>query len=70
MNVILLVVPGSLNVRTIFLGAAVLTIVASLTAPAFANGGFFFSVDDFNDGDWLNAVASYNSGEGNVRRAV
>jgi len=25
---------------------------------------------DFNDGDWLNAVASYNSGEGNVRRAV
>ncbi len=25
---------------------------------------------DFNDGDWLNAIASYNSGEGNVRRAV
>ena len=25
---------------------------------------------EFNDGDWLNAVASYNSGEGNVRRAV
>ena len=25
---------------------------------------------DFNNGDWLNAVASYNSGEGNVRRAV
>ena len=24
----------------------------------------------FNDGDWLNAIASYNSGEGNVRRAV
>jgi len=24
----------------------------------------------FNDGNWLNAVASYNSGEGNVRRAV
>lgn len=23
-----------------------------------------------NDGDWLNAIASYNSGEGNVRRAV
>ena len=25
---------------------------------------------EFNDGDWLNAIASYNSGEGNVRRAV
>ncbi len=25
---------------------------------------------DFNDGDWLNAIASYNSGEGNVLRAV
>lgn len=25
---------------------------------------------DFNDGDWFNAIASYNSGEGNVRRAV
>ncbi len=25
---------------------------------------------DLNDGDWLNAVASYNSGEGNVLRAV
>jgi peptidoglycan lytic transglycosylase D len=25
---------------------------------------------DFNNGDWLNAIASYNSGEGNVRRAV
>ncbi len=25
---------------------------------------------DFNDGNWLNAIASYNSGEGNVRRAV
>ena len=25
---------------------------------------------DFNEGDWLNAIASYNSGEGNVRRAV
>jgi membrane-bound lytic murein transglycosylase D len=25
---------------------------------------------DFNNGDWMNAVASYNSGEGNVRRAV
>ena len=25
---------------------------------------------DFNDGDWLNAIASYNSGEGNVRKAV
>ena len=24
----------------------------------------------FNDGDWLNAIASYNSGEGNVRKAV
>ena len=24
----------------------------------------------FNEGDWLNAVASYNSGEGNVRKAV
>lgn len=24
----------------------------------------------FNDGDWLNAIASYNSGEGHVRRAV
>jgi len=24
----------------------------------------------FNGGDWLNAIASYNSGEGNVRRAV
>jgi len=23
-----------------------------------------------NEGDWLNAIASYNSGEGNVRRAV
>lgn len=23
-----------------------------------------------NDGDWLNAIASYNSGEGNVRKAV
>ena len=25
---------------------------------------------EFNDGDWLRAVASYNSGEGNVRKAV
>ena len=25
---------------------------------------------EFNDGNWLNAIASYNSGEGNVRRAV
>lgn len=25
---------------------------------------------EFNNGDWMNAVASYNSGEGNVRRAV
>ena len=25
---------------------------------------------DFNHGDWLNAIASYNSGEGTVRRAV
>ena len=25
---------------------------------------------EFKDGDWLNAIASYNSGEGNVRRAV
>ena len=25
---------------------------------------------DFNNGDWLNAIASYNSGEGNVRKAV
>ena len=25
---------------------------------------------DLNEGDWLNAIASYNSGEGNVRRAV
>jgi len=24
----------------------------------------------FNNGNWLNAIASYNSGEGNVRRAV
>lgn len=24
----------------------------------------------FNEGDWLRAIASYNSGEGNVRRAV
>jgi membrane-bound lytic murein transglycosylase D len=24
----------------------------------------------FNNGDWLNAIASYNSGEGNVRKAV
>ena len=24
----------------------------------------------FNEGDWLNAIASYNSGEGNVRKAV
>ena len=24
----------------------------------------------FNEGDWLNAIASYNSGEGNVSRAV
>jgi membrane-bound lytic murein transglycosylase D len=25
---------------------------------------------DFNEGNWLNAIASYNSGEGNVRKAV
>jgi membrane-bound lytic murein transglycosylase D len=25
---------------------------------------------EFNNGDWLNAIASYNTGEGNVRRAV
>jgi membrane-bound lytic murein transglycosylase D len=25
---------------------------------------------EFNEGDWLKAVASYNSGEGNVRKAV
>jgi membrane-bound lytic murein transglycosylase D len=25
---------------------------------------------EFNEGDWLRAVASYNSGEGNVRKAV
>jgi membrane-bound lytic murein transglycosylase D len=25
---------------------------------------------EFNEGDWLNAIASYNSGEGNVRKAV
>jgi membrane-bound lytic murein transglycosylase D len=25
---------------------------------------------EFNNGDWFNAIASYNSGEGNVRRAV
>src|SRR5210317_660690 len=25
---------------------------------------------ELNDGDWLNAIASYNSGEGNVLRAV
>ena len=25
---------------------------------------------DFNDGNWLNAIASYNSGEGNVRKSV
>jgi len=24
----------------------------------------------FNEGDWLNAIASYNSGEGNVRKSV
>jgi len=24
---------------------------------------------DFNEGDWLNAIASYNSGEGNVRKS-
>ncbi len=27
-------------------------------------------LEDFNQGNWLNAVASYNSGEGNVRKAV
>jgi len=27
-------------------------------------------LEKFNDGNWLNAVASYNSGEGNVRKAV
>ena len=25
---------------------------------------------ELNEGDWLNAIASYNSGEGNVRKAV
>ena len=25
---------------------------------------------DFNEGNWLNAIASYNSGEGNVRKSV
>ena len=25
---------------------------------------------EFNEGDWLNAIASYNSGEGNVKKAV
>ena len=25
---------------------------------------------DFNEGNWLNSIASYNSGEGNVRKAV
>jgi membrane-bound lytic murein transglycosylase D len=25
---------------------------------------------EFNDGDWLNAIASYNTGEGNIRKAV
>jgi len=25
---------------------------------------------DFNEGDWLNAIASYNSGEGNVRKSI
>jgi len=25
---------------------------------------------EYNEGDWLNAIASYNSGEGNVRKAV
>ncbi len=25
---------------------------------------------DFNEGNWLNAIASYNSGEGNVRKAI
>jgi membrane-bound lytic murein transglycosylase D len=27
-------------------------------------------LEDINDGNWLNAIASYNSGEGNVLRAV
>jgi len=27
-------------------------------------------LDELNDGNWLNAIASYNSGEGNVLRAV
>lgn len=27
-------------------------------------------LEDLNDGDWLNAIASYNSGEGNVLRAA
>ncbi len=27
-------------------------------------------LEEFNNGNWLNAIASYNSGEGNVRRAV
>jgi len=27
-------------------------------------------LEKFNNGNWLNAIASYNSGEGNVRRAV
>ncbi len=27
-------------------------------------------LEELNDGDWLNAIASYNSGEGNVLRAV
>jgi peptidoglycan lytic transglycosylase D len=31
---------------------------------------YFQHLYEFNEGDWLNAIASYNSGEGNVRRAV
>lgn len=31
---------------------------------------YFEVLYEFNDGDWHNAIASYNSGEGNVRKAV
>jgi peptidoglycan lytic transglycosylase D len=31
---------------------------------------YFEHLYTFNDGDWLNAIASYNSGEGNVQKAV
>jgi len=31
---------------------------------------YFEHLYEFNEGNWLNAIASYNSGEGNVKRAV